>query len=51
MTLRAVLSQQLVPRAGGQGRAAACELMMLTPAIRNPDPRWKNTADAELSAF
>ena len=35
MTLRAVLSQQLVPRAGGQGRAAACELMMLTPAIRN----------------
>lgn len=35
MTLRAVLSQQLVSRAGGQGRAAACELMMLTPAIRN----------------
>ena len=35
MTLRAVLAQQLVPRAGGQGRAAACELMMITPAIRN----------------
>ena len=35
MTLRAVLAQQLVPRADGQGRAAACELMMITPAIRN----------------
>ena len=35
MTLRAVLAQQLVPRVGGQGRAAACELMMITPAIRN----------------
>lgn len=35
MTLRAVLAQQLVPRAGGKGRAAACELMMVTPAIRN----------------
>lgn len=35
MTLRAVLAQQLVPRAGGRGRAAACELMMVTPAIRN----------------
>lgn len=35
MTLRAVLSQQLVPRAGGRGRAAACELMMITPALKN----------------
>lgn len=51
MTLRAVLSQQLVPRAGGQGRAAACELMMLTAGDPESDPRWKNTADAELSAF
>ena len=32
--LVAVLSQQLLPRAGG-GRALACELMMVTPAIRN----------------
>ncbi len=33
-TLMAVLSQQLLPRRGG-GRVAACELMMVTPAIRN----------------
>ncbi len=33
-TLMAVLSQQLLPRRTG-GRVAACELMMVTPAIRN----------------
>ncbi len=33
-TLMAVLSQQLLPRRF-QGRVAACELMMVTPAIRN----------------
>lgn len=33
-TLMAVLSQQLLPRVTG-GRVAACELMMVTPAIRN----------------
>ncbi len=33
-TLMAVLSQQLLPRRNG-GRVAACELMMVTPAIRN----------------
>lgn len=35
MTLSAVLSQQLLVRRGGQGRVAACELMIVTPAIRN----------------
>lgn len=34
MTLQAVLSQQLLPDRQG-GRIAACELMMVTPAIRN----------------
>lgn len=34
MTLRAVLAQQLLPRAGGKGRAAACELMMITPPLK-----------------
>ena len=34
-TLVAVLSQQLLPRRDGQGRALAAELMMVTPAIRN----------------
>ena len=34
-TLVAVLSQQLLPRRDGGGRALACELMMVTPAIRN----------------
>ena len=33
--LRAVLSQQLLVRKTGKGRVAACELMMVTPAIRN----------------
>ena len=34
MTLQAVLSQQLLKKKGG-GRVAACELMVVTPAIRN----------------
>ena len=34
MTLRAVLSQQLLPRIGG-GRVAACELMIVSSAIKN----------------
>ena len=34
MTLQAVLAQQLLPRRGG-GRVAACEMMVMSPAIRN----------------
>ena len=34
-TLRAVVSQQLLPRKGGHGRAAACEVMLVNSAIRN----------------
>ena len=34
-SLVAVLSQQLLPRRAGMGRSLACELMMVTPAIRN----------------
>ena len=34
-TLRAVLSQQLLPRKGGKGRAAACEIMVVNAAIKN----------------
>ena len=34
-TLKAVLSQQLLVRKGGQGRLAACEVMVVTPAIKN----------------
>ena len=34
-TLKAVLSQQLLLRKEGHGRAAACEAMIVTPAIRN----------------
>ena len=34
MTLMAVLTQQLIPKKGG-GRALACELMIVTDAIRN----------------
>lgn len=34
-TLYAVLSQQLIPRREGGSRVCACELMVVTPAIRN----------------
>lgn len=34
-SLVAVLSQQLIRRRSGKGRVAACELLMVTPAIRN----------------
>lgn len=33
--LKAVLSQQLLVKKDGAGRVAACELMIVTPAIRN----------------
>lgn len=35
MVLQAVISQQLIPVIGGGGRAAAVEVMLATPAIRN----------------
>lgn len=35
LCLRAVLAQQLLPRAEGKGRAAACEVMIVTSAIQN----------------
>ncbi len=35
MTLQAVFAQQLLPRASGSGRVLACEVMMMTPGIRN----------------
>lgn len=34
-TLRAVLSQQLLPKRASSGRIAACEIMVVTDAIRN----------------
>ncbi len=34
-TLQGVVTQQLIPTADGHGRAAACEIMIATPAIRN----------------
>jgi twitching motility protein PilT len=35
MTLKAVVSQQLIATSDGKGRALACEVMIVTPAIRN----------------
>lgn len=35
MTLKAVISQQLLPTADGKSRVAACELMIVNYAIRN----------------
>ncbi len=34
-TVQGVISQQLIPRADGQGRVVAAEVMVFTPAIRN----------------
>ena len=34
-TLRAVISQQLLPRKSGQGRVVACEIMVANSAIKN----------------
>lgn len=33
--LQAVVTQQLLPRATGRGRAVACEVLIATPAVRN----------------
>ena len=34
-TLHGVVTQQLLPRADGSGRVAACEILVATPAVRN----------------
>jgi len=34
-SLMGVVTQQLLPKADGPGRAVACEVMVVTPAIRN----------------
>lgn len=34
-TLEGVLTQQLLPKASGEGRVAACEVLISTPAARN----------------
>ena len=34
-TLQGVVTQQLLPTADGQGRVAACEVLIATPAVRN----------------
>ena len=58
MVLKAVLSQQLLPRAGGQGRVVACEVMIVNHAIRNliregKTPQIENTlaTTAELGSI
>jgi twitching motility protein PilT len=33
--LQAVVTQQLLPKSGGRGRAVACEVLVATPAVRN----------------
>jgi twitching motility protein PilT len=35
VTLRAIISQQLLPRIDGKGRIVAVEVLIATPAIRN----------------
>ena len=33
--LQAIVTQQLLPKAAGRGRAVACEVLVATPAVRN----------------
>jgi twitching motility protein PilT len=35
VSLQGIVTQQLLPRADGQGRIAACEILVPTPAVRN----------------
>lgn len=35
LTLQAILSQTLIPKASGDGRVLACELLVVTPGVRN----------------
>jgi twitching motility protein PilT len=42
--LKAVISQRLLPRADGKGRAAAVEVMVSTPAIRDHIVHEQKTA-------
>lgn len=46
-TLKAILAQQLLVRAGGKGRAAACELMIVTNAIR---AQIREAKDAQMQS-
>jgi twitching motility protein PilT len=34
-TIQGIVTQQLLPRASGHGRAVACEILVATPAVRN----------------
>ena len=34
-TIQGIVTQQLLPRAGGRGRVVACEILVATPAVRN----------------
>jgi len=40
--LQGVITQALVPRRGGEGRVAACEVLVPTPGIRNLIREGKN---------
>jgi twitching motility protein PilT len=41
-TLQGIVTQQLLPRADGRGRAVACEILVATPAIQGPRQRRKH---------
>ncbi len=34
-SIQGIMTQQLLPRAGGEGRVVACEVLIPTPAVRN----------------
>ncbi|HTV11204.1 MAG TPA: PilT/PilU family type 4a pilus ATPase [Acidimicrobiales bacterium] len=35
VTVQGIMTQQLLPKANGQGRVVACEILVATPAVRN----------------
>ncbi|MDO4961279.1 MAG: type IV pilus twitching motility protein PilT [Eubacteriales bacterium] len=54
LTLKAVLSQQLLPKKSGTGRALACEVMIVNSAIRNliregKTPQINNTIQTSMA--
>ena len=50
VTLQGVVTQQLLPRASGQGRVVACEILVATPAVRNLIREGKTPSDLQRYA-
>lgn len=47
--LEGIISQQIIPRADGNGRVAAFELLIATPAVRNLIREGKTSSADDLA--